>query len=69
MHREKFTVTRAASRAKRIVCNGNSTMQFLKPLAHRAYRHAINQALKTGRYDHIGPVPPKGYRVTSWDIC
>lgn len=69
MYREKFTVTQAASRSKRIVCSSNRIMKFLKPLSHRAYRHAVNRALKAGRYDKIGPVPPKGYRVTSWDIC
>jgi len=49
------------SKAKKMCCNTRSfrkTLKWVKSHAHRSYRHAAKQAIKTGREP----------RLTDWDI-
>lgn len=48
---QKFVVTRAASRAKRILCAGAAEMKFAKPYGNRRARRKTNQAIRRGDYD------------------
>lgn len=53
------------SKAKNLRCKTRSfrkTLKWVKSHAHRSYRHAAKQAIKTGREINEKP------RLTDWDI-
>lgn len=59
----KMVVMRAASRAKRKVCNGLRSMRKLKTGARRSDRRSSRQELKNGLWDEHRP-----RRVSSWHV-